>query len=621
MNIKNQILLLITALVFVCAQAAHAQDVTIYGGSAINIGSGNTFKVDGGTFTNSAGGSLKGNGTLDVTNADFENSGVIGPGASPGILNITGGFKQTSTGALNIEIGGNAGTDFDQLDITGPATLGGDLNVELINGFEPVIDDSFQVVTYNSSNGDFVFNFISELPAGLSWATDTGESTTTLSVVSVGLPSVTLSLETNFLGNVMEEVGGVATVTATLSNTSTSTVTVDLSYSGEAESPEDYAQSGDSISITPGNITGMVTLTAVQDNLPEDDEDIIVDIVAVDNGTEEGTQQVVVLIQDNAPPELVIDNPECGKLHKQIFLVEGTASDDNNDIQSVEFAITPDDIWYFTLDPFEPLVQTETWHTANGTTSWNRNISVITFSPGTVYKLYVRATDGSGNQSTQLCYFIFVNETSETNLSMSQTSESISLAGSVQGDFEVWGALVPAPDYPEADLSGLEIKIEIMDPAGDPKTLYEVDTDDRGAYIKSGLGGIDEFDVEGTWTIKASFDAAANGVDDIYEDSSIESTVFVGESAGYAIIVQGRLPANNNNEHEGIESHNKTTNRIYQKFIDRGFKPDDIIYFNYDTSQNGVDARSYRGGYTGRDNGRCNGLDKRFTGAAIHGYG
>ncbi|MBT4450692.1 MAG: hypothetical protein HOC92_13420 [Gammaproteobacteria bacterium] len=49
--------------------------------------------------------------------------------------------------------------------------------------------------------------------------------------------------------------------------------------------------------------------------------------------------------------------------------------------------------------------------------------------------------------------------------------------------------------------------------------------------------------------------------------------------------MQGKLP----NE-SGLESHNKTANRIYDTLKDRGFVDQDIFYFNYDAAQNGVDS-------------------------------
>jgi hypothetical protein len=99
------------------------------------------------------GGSLSGTGTIT---GNVVNSGQISPGISPGILNITGNYRQTATGVLNIEIGGlTPGTQFDQLKVTGTATFDGTINVSLINGFTPNNGDSFQIITYTSPAGTF----------------------------------------------------------------------------------------------------------------------------------------------------------------------------------------------------------------------------------------------------------------------------------------------------------------------------------------------------------------------------------------------------------------------------------------------------------------------------------
>src|SRR5207244_684987 len=59
------------------------------------------------------------------------------------------------------------------------------------------------------------------------------------------------------------------------------------------------------IVIPPGSTNGTMTLTAVQDNLDELDETIIVDISSVTNGTESGTQQVTAVITDDDLPPTV----------------------------------------------------------------------------------------------------------------------------------------------------------------------------------------------------------------------------------------------------------------------------------------------------------------------------
>ncbi len=97
------------------------------------------------------GGTLSGSGTIigDVDN----NAGVVGPGSSPGTLTIDGDFSQGAAGELLIEIAGLG--DFDVLSITGSALLGGELAVDLIGGYVPLVGESFDVLLASDINGIF----------------------------------------------------------------------------------------------------------------------------------------------------------------------------------------------------------------------------------------------------------------------------------------------------------------------------------------------------------------------------------------------------------------------------------------------------------------------------------
>jgi len=98
-------------------------------------------------------GALGGIGTIT---GNVTNNGNVSPGLSPGILTITGNYVQQAGGTLNIELGGlTAGTQFDQLQITGTAALAGTLNATLINGYSPAANDTFQIMTFASSTGGF----------------------------------------------------------------------------------------------------------------------------------------------------------------------------------------------------------------------------------------------------------------------------------------------------------------------------------------------------------------------------------------------------------------------------------------------------------------------------------
>ena len=115
-------------------------------------------------------------------------------------------------------------------------------------------------------------------------------------------PQVTLSVT----GSPIAEASGQATVTATLSAVSGQVVTVTMAFSGTASAANDYTVSTDTITILPGATTGTLVLTALQDPVDEDDETIQVDVDVLANGTEAGSQTVMVTIADD--DTLLIDD-------------------------------------------------------------------------------------------------------------------------------------------------------------------------------------------------------------------------------------------------------------------------------------------------------------------------
>jgi hypothetical protein len=155
---------------------------------ALTVGVGSTFApagtylqsggvtiLDGGTLgagvlVDLEGGILSGSGTID---ARVQNAAEIdvGTAGAAGSINITGDYTQTPDGVLALKIGGyNAGSDFDQLNVAGTATLDGTLNVSLLNGFFPMDGDGFQVLTYGAVSGDFATYNGLDLAGGVSLA-------------------------------------------------------------------------------------------------------------------------------------------------------------------------------------------------------------------------------------------------------------------------------------------------------------------------------------------------------------------------------------------------------------------------------------------------------------------
>jgi len=140
--------------------------------------------------------------------------------------------------------------------------------------------------------------------SSVTYGTENGTQQVTATITDDDAPpTVVLGLS----GSPMAEAGGVATVTATLSAVSGLPVTVNLAFSGTATLTSDYTRSATSITIPAGSVSGSIALTAVQDTLDEANETVIVDIGAVANGTENGTQQVTATItDDDAPPTVVL---------------------------------------------------------------------------------------------------------------------------------------------------------------------------------------------------------------------------------------------------------------------------------------------------------------------------
>ncbi|MGB4498981.1 MAG: MBG domain-containing protein, partial [Methylococcaceae bacterium] len=78
---------------------------------------------------------LSGKGTFITP--EFINNGTISTGDSPGIIAITGDFIQTESGLLKMEIQDETPSGYDQLNISGDATLNGTIKLISLNGYKP----------------------------------------------------------------------------------------------------------------------------------------------------------------------------------------------------------------------------------------------------------------------------------------------------------------------------------------------------------------------------------------------------------------------------------------------------------------------------------------------------
>ena len=159
-----------------CGPLSNAGLVSVAAGSRMAVAgytqSAGVTRVDGtldatGHAATFNGGTLAGAGLFrgDVVNGALVEPG--GPGAA-GTLVIQGSYRQAPAGTLHIELGGpSPGSQYDQLAVIGPATLGGTLSVGLIHGYRPSAPARFTAVSAATVAGDFAARLGLDLGGGL----------------------------------------------------------------------------------------------------------------------------------------------------------------------------------------------------------------------------------------------------------------------------------------------------------------------------------------------------------------------------------------------------------------------------------------------------------------------
>jgi hypothetical protein len=139
-------------------------------GGATTLASGAMLEADGVTLL---GGTLSGSGTImgNVVNAA---SILVGDATTKGTLTIMGDYTQTATGNLTVKVGGTAAGQYDQLLVSGSATLDGTLTVTLVDNYTPVRGDPIPVLTSTSESGTFAHPLGGDGPLFTDNYSDTG---------------------------------------------------------------------------------------------------------------------------------------------------------------------------------------------------------------------------------------------------------------------------------------------------------------------------------------------------------------------------------------------------------------------------------------------------------------
>ncbi|RKZ89973.1 MAG: hypothetical protein DRR19_10925 [Candidatus Parabeggiatoa sp. nov. 1] len=296
--------------------------------------------------------------------------------------------------------------------------------------------------------------------------------------------------------------------------------------------------------------------------------------VTVDAQSKLSKVQTETYLIDTTLPEITINSPASDSSFKTMPSIQGTAfdSEDGVGLDRIELKVNNGSL-YISRDSNNPFTASLTWlPLTTRSDQWSYDVSeeVHSFPTGN-YTITARAFDRAGNVAEDTLK-VTIGEQAYTKLFIELNNSTI-----LKNDtLNVTGKLNRLPES-DKDLSGLPIKLTIIAPDGTTRTETEETHSNTGQYEFIDLDG---FTQKGKYTFKTTFAAVSL----LKESESIEESVLVGKSAGYAIIVQGKLA----NE-EGLAAHNKTTNRIYHKLRKRRVEDDNIYYFNYNFAQDGVD--------------------------------
>jgi hypothetical protein len=155
--------------------------------------SSGTITAPGGVTIGTVG-KVRGNGRFV---GNVTSNGTIAPGlpAAGGSITVTGNLTLQATSQLALELGGlTRKSAYDCLTVSGALTLGGNLNVTLLNGFTPLLGNAFDLFDSASTSGTFAALNLPSLSGGLAWNTSLISTTGVISVVSTGPVNATWNL-------------------------------------------------------------------------------------------------------------------------------------------------------------------------------------------------------------------------------------------------------------------------------------------------------------------------------------------------------------------------------------------------------------------------------------------
>ncbi len=213
----------------------------------------------------------------------------------------------------------------------------------------------------------------------------------------------------------------------------------------------------------------------------------------------------------------------------------------------------------------------------------NLDLSALAFSNDVIYTAVATASDAAGNAAMDSVSFeVFVGAQIDTELELENiTSNSLPFEGDVDVTYRL------SAGSAAGDLSSELLTVTITPPAGSltAPTILNLNPNSSGQLTLTGLGSSDyapapafRFDEKGVWSVQADYAGSIR----YGASSSFAEDIVVGTSAGYAVLIQGQAATSNS---DGLESYNRTLNRVYDTLKRRNFDDQNIFYFNFDATQ------------------------------------
>ena len=145
-------------------------------------------------------------------------------------------YSQGALGLLDVEVGGHvAGAEFDRLDVSGTATLGGTLRVATVGGFAPAEGDRFRILEAGQRLGEFASVVAADVGGALAFTAEYDPAGVTLVVSDLSVSIGDAAVAEGDTGR------ATATFDVTLGTPRSEPVMVQYSTAdGTAGAPDDY---------------------------------------------------------------------------------------------------------------------------------------------------------------------------------------------------------------------------------------------------------------------------------------------------------------------------------------------------------------------------------------------